>query len=192
MKILSLYGTTEGQTRKVSEFIANKLRSYGDVVTILDATTLPEDLDLRDYHGAIIAASIHASQYQTPIVHFAKANHVWLNQMPSAFISVSLSAAGTELDELTAIASCAENFKLETGWSTADVHHVAGAFRFAEYDYFKRWVMKLIAWEKAVKVEPGKDFELTNWEALSVSVDTLRARFADKTTQKANQEGQKV
>lgn len=184
MKILLLYGTTEGQTRKVSEFVANKLRSYGDVVTMLDATALPADLDLRDFHGAIIAASLHAGQYQAPVAHFVKANHVWLNQMPSAFISVSLSAAGTDLDELKAIATCAENFKTETGWSKPDVHHVAGAFRFAEYDYFKRWVMKLIAWEKDVKVEPGKDLELTNWEALSVSVDTLRARFADKTTQK--------
>jgi hypothetical protein len=28
-----------------------------------------------------------------------------------------------------------------------------------------------------VKVEPGKDLELTNWEALSATVDAIRARF---------------
>ena len=47
MKILLLYGTTEGQTRKVSEFVANKLRSYGDVVTMLDATALPASVAAR-------------------------------------------------------------------------------------------------------------------------------------------------
>jgi hypothetical protein len=45
--------------------------------------------------------------------------------------------------------------------------------------------MKLIAWEKDIKVEPGKDLELTNWEALSATVDAMRARFAGARTRKS-------
>lgn len=58
------------------------------------------------------------------------------------------------------------------------------AFRFTEYDFFKRWVMKLIAWDKGVRLEPGKDLELTNWDALSTTVDAMRARFAGVKTKK--------
>jgi menaquinone-dependent protoporphyrinogen oxidase len=85
---------------------------------------------------------------------------------------------------LKGIADCAERFKADTRWTTSEVHHVAGAFRFTEYDFFKRWVMKLIAWEKNAKVEPGKDLELTNWEALSATIDAMRARFAGTKARK--------
>jgi menaquinone-dependent protoporphyrinogen oxidase len=180
MKILILYGTTEGQTRKICEFVAKQLKEHGDTVALVDATGQTEIIDLRDYDAAIIAASLHAGQYQASVTHFARANHAWLNRIPSAFVSVSLSAAGTDPDDLKGIADCAERFKSETGWSTAEVHQVAGAFRFTEYDFFKRWVMKLIAWEKKVTVEPGKDLELTNWDALAETVDAMRARFSDK------------
>jgi menaquinone-dependent protoporphyrinogen oxidase len=179
MKILVLYGTTEGQTRKIAEFIARHLRDIGDAVSLVDATGDLSTVEVRDHDAAIVAASLHAGEYQKPVVHFARANHAWLNMMPSAFVSVSLSAAGSDPEDLKGIADCAERFKTETGWTTAEVHHVAGAFRFTEYDFFKRWVMKLIAWEKSVKVEPGQDLELTNWEALSATVEAMRARFAD-------------
>lgn len=184
MKILVLYGTTEGQTRKIAEFIAGHLRGIGDAVSLVDATGDLSMLDVRDNDAVIIAASLHAGEYQKPVVHFARANHAWLNLMPSAFVSVSLSAAGTDPEDLKGIAECAERFKSETGWTTAEVHQVAGAFRFTEYDFFKRWVMKLIAWEKSVKVEPGKDLELTNWDKLSATVTALRARFADTKTKR--------
>ncbi len=181
MKILLLYGTTEGQTRKIAEFVAKRLRDIGDAVTLIDATGDTTLVDLRAYDAAVIAASLHAGQYQNPVVHFARVNHAWLNMMPTAFISVSLSAAGTDPEDLKGIADCAERFKAETGWTTPAVHQVAGAFRFTEYDFFKRWVLKLIAWEKGVKVEPGKDVEFTNWDALAATIDAMRARFAGMT-----------
>lgn len=186
MKILILYGTTEGQTRKIAEFIAKQLKGYGDTVTLVDATGDVSGIDMRDYDAAILAASLHAGQYQGPVAHFARTNRTWLNRIPTAFVSVSLSAAGNDPEDLKGIAECAERFKSETGWTTPEVHQVAGAFRFTEYDFFKRWVMKLIAWEKDVKVEPGKDLELTNWEALSATVDAVRARFAGAKAQKVN------
>lgn len=178
MKILLLYGTTEGQTRKIAEFVAKRLGGIGDAVTLVDATGDTSLIDLRAYDAAVIAASLHAGQYQGPVAHFVRANHAWLNKMPSAFISVSLSAAGTDPEELKGIADCADRFKADTGWTAPDIHQVAGAFRFTEYDFFKRWVLKLIAWEKGVKVEPGKDVELTNWDALAAAVDAMRAHFA--------------
>lgn len=178
MKILLLYGTTEGQTRKISEFVAKRLRDIGDAVTLVDATGDTTLVDLRSYDAAIVAASLHAGQYQSSVTHFVRANHAWLNMMPSAFISVSLSAAGTDPEDLKGIADCAARFKADTNWTTPAVHQIAGAFRFTEYDFFKRWVLKLIAWEKGVKVEPGKDVELTNWDALAATVDSMRARFA--------------
>jgi len=65
MKILLLYGTTEGQTRKIAEFVAKRLRDIGDTVTLVDATGDTTLVDLRAHDAAIVAASLHVGQYQT-------------------------------------------------------------------------------------------------------------------------------
>ena len=179
MKILVLYGTSEGQTQKICAFIAERLRSKGDVVTLVDAAAPGETVDLRDYQGAIVAASIHIGQYQRTVVQFARANHARLNEMPSAFVSVSLSTVDSDAEERKSLAVITENFKAYTGWTNAEIHHVAGAFRVGAYDFFKRWVMRLVAWDKKLKLEPGKDLELTDWTALGATADALHARFAE-------------
>ncbi|MBP6014134.1 MAG: protoporphyrinogen oxidase [Alphaproteobacteria bacterium] len=178
MKILVLYGTSEGQTRKVCSFIAERLRAQGDVVTLADATASAGTIDLHDYQGAIIAASIHIGRYQSAVTDFVRAHHARLNQMPSAFVSVSLSTVDSDSEEQLSLATIVENFRGYTGWTNADVHHVAGAVRISAYDFFKYWTMRALAWEKNLKLEPGKDLELTDWDALAATVDRLRARFA--------------
>ncbi|MEQ1864739.1 MAG: flavodoxin domain-containing protein [Micropepsaceae bacterium] len=186
MKILVLYGTTEGQTRKICEFIGVRLRFKGDEVRQVDAAEPGERIDLNAYQGAIVAASIHVGQYQSAVVDFARANQARLNQMPSAFISVSLSAVDSDSEERLSLATIAENFRGYTGWTNAEIHHVAGAVRVSEYDFFKRLAMRMLAWEKKLKLEPGKDLELTDWAALGVTVDGLRARFVEANARKAD------
>jgi menaquinone-dependent protoporphyrinogen oxidase len=176
MKILVLYCTTEGQTRKIAEFISNRLKQQGENVTLTEAAEAPWDLRPNEYDAAILAASLHAGVYQEPLIKFARTHNARLNQMPSAFLSVSLSAAGREPEELKGIAACADRFRQETGWAPTEVHHVAGAFRFTEYDFFKRWVMRLIAWEKGVKIGPSQELELTDWDGLAKIADDFRTR----------------
>ncbi|MEQ1865525.1 MAG: flavodoxin domain-containing protein [Micropepsaceae bacterium] len=178
MKILIVYGTTEGQTRKIADFVVNRLKQQGETVTLTDATDAPWDLRPNEYDAAILAASLHAGVYQGPLINYARTHQARLNQMPSAFLSVSLSAAGRDAGELKGIADCADRFKRETGWTPTEIHHVAGAFRFTEYDFFKRWVMRLIAWEKGVKIGHTQELELTDWDALAKIVDGFRARAA--------------
>jgi menaquinone-dependent protoporphyrinogen oxidase len=185
MNILLLYATTEGQTRKIAEFAANRLRGAGDNVAMIEAGAASQALDLAPFDGAILAASLHVGQYQKPLVAFARQNHEWLNRTPSAFLSVSLAAVDSDAEELKSLAFIADNFKAYTGWTAAEIHHVAGAFRFSEYDFFKRWVMRLVSWEKSIKVKPGENLELTDWNALGATVDALRARFADKAASHA-------
>jgi menaquinone-dependent protoporphyrinogen oxidase len=187
MKILALYGTTEGQTRKICEFIAERLRSKGDSVTLTDASSTTARVDLRDYEGAIVAASIHAGQYQRAVVQFVRDNHARLNQMPSAFVSVSLSTVDSDAEERKSLATITDNFRAYTGWTNVEIHHVAGAFRVGEYNFFRGWLMKLVAWDKSLKLEPGKDLELTDWRALAATVDGLHTRFVDAIARNADQ-----
>jgi menaquinone-dependent protoporphyrinogen oxidase len=47
------------------------------------------------------------------------------------------------------------------------VHHVAGAFRFTQYDFFKSLAMRWIAHNKGEEVDPHADKEYTDWDALA-------------------------
>jgi menaquinone-dependent protoporphyrinogen oxidase len=177
MKILILYGTTEGQTAKIAEFVAARLRFAGDEVTLVDAST-SASIDVQGFQGAIVAASVHVGMYQERVVDFVRANAEWLKRTPSAFLSVSLSAVSSDAEEAKSLQTITENFKGYTGWTNAEIHHVGGAIRFGEYDFFRRWLMRAIAWEKGLTVTHGQDMELTNWSALGATVDALRLRFA--------------
>jgi menaquinone-dependent protoporphyrinogen oxidase len=172
MKILIYYATTEGQTRKIAEFVGQQLS--GDAVTIVDAVNVPDALDLDQFDAAILAASLHMHRYQAALVEFATDHHSKLNTLPSLFISVSLSAASEDVDDLAGLAACDEKFKAETEWRPRKVLHVAGAFRFTKYDFFKSLVMRRIAKEKKVKVNPHEDLELTGWEALARDIKAFR------------------
>ena len=52
-------------------------------------------------------------------------------------------------------------------------HNAAGALKYVEYDYFKRWMMKRIAEEEDGPTDTSRDHELTDWPALDEFVDAF-------------------
>jgi menaquinone-dependent protoporphyrinogen oxidase len=98
--------------------------------------------------------------------------------VPTLFLSVSLSAAGKDAGDWEGLGVCVERFVRETGWTPARVEHVAGAFRFSEYDFFKSWAMRWIAAERDDEVKAGEDKEYTDWEALGALLKDWTAGLA--------------
>lgn len=173
-KLLIVYGTTEGQTRKIAERIAQRARDTGHEVALHDATALPRDLGPAASSAVIVAGSVHIGRHQSSIDHFVRTHRNELENRPSAFVSVSLSAAGDEHDRQDA-RECAEHFLAGTGWRPTTIHLAAGAFRFSQYDFFKRWIMRRIAREKGTPTDTGQDYEFTDWPALDRFVDDFLA-----------------
>ena len=169
MKTLIVYGTTEGQTRKICRFIADVLYDHGHMVELLPAA-LTQDLDLGRFERVILAGSVHAGQLQKDLHGFATEQAAVLNGLPTLYLQVSLAAAGDDPEEWRDLDRIAERFCSETGWKPGQVQQVAGAFRFSEYDFFKTWAMRWIAHQKGQKVVPGEDKEYTDWDALTKTV----------------------
>lgn len=172
MNILILFATTEGQTRKISLFMRDRLERAGHKVRLIEASD-DIDVDPASFDRVIIAASLHSGSYQTPVIAFAVHHHAALNQMNAVFVSVSLSAAGKDPEDVNGLADCLAAFERETGWRPARVEHVAGAFRFMAYDILKRWALTYIAWRKGQSTDTSQDHELTDWEALTRLTDRI-------------------
>ncbi|WP_149586609.1 flavodoxin domain-containing protein [Tabrizicola flagellatus] len=179
MQILIAYATTDGQTRKIARFAADRLAGQGHAVELLNLEDA-EGLDLARFDAAILAGSLHAGGYQKALTRFASAERVNLALMPTLFFSVSLSAAGQDAEDWAGLRKCLADFELETGWTPGRVEHVAGAFRFSEYDFFRAWAMRRIADMKGETVEPGKDKEYTDWAALGTTLDAWVANLTPR------------
>lgn len=168
MNVLTIYGTTEGQTRKIAEWTANHISERGHQAELYDSAAPTSDLDLETYDAFIVAASVHQECHQETVINFVIAHLEVLGAKPSAFISVSLSAvlegAGTEAQKYV------DSFVSATGWRPRMTLLLGGALRFTEYDYFQQQIVKFIVM-KGGAVSTGQDREFTDWNALASFVD---------------------
>ena len=194
MKILIAYATTDGQSRKIARFAADRLADSGHAVELLCVDDA-KGLDLTRFHGVIVGGSGHMGGYQKALTRFVTeaqtalggrrrlaADGAWwqtaLGGKPSLMLSVSLSAAGTDAEDWAGIHKCVAQFEADTGWIPGRVEPVAGAFRFSEYDFFRAWAMRRIADQKGETIEAGKDKEYTDWDKLGAVLDDWAAGIA--------------
>ena len=112
MNVLIVYGTTEGQTRKIAEWTAMRVRERGHETELVDGVALVADLNFEAYDACIIAASVHQEYHQEIITNFVIAHLKVLEDKPSAFISVSLSAVLEEKEAQRYV----DKFVAMTGW----------------------------------------------------------------------------
>jgi menaquinone-dependent protoporphyrinogen oxidase len=167
MNIIILYTTVEGQTRKIAESMARFYEGRGWHVAIANVMNMME-FGLERPDAVIMAAPVHAGRYPTPLMHFIRQEKDWLNSVPSAFVSVSLSIRSDDADERAEAQAYPNALMAETGWTPKMIHHAAGALRFTEYDFFKRWMVKRIAKNDGRPADKSQDYEFTNWDALEV------------------------
>lgn len=162
--ILVAYGTTEGQTRKIAEFIGKALKEAGYRVQLLD-TASPQAANVQPvYAAAILGGSVHQDKHLGALTHFVKANIGWLNAMPTAFFSVSLTAALADDESRHETERMLQGFLEDTGLKPARVRCIAGALKYTQYDFFKRLVMRTIAKKVGGSTDTAHDREYTDWD----------------------------
>jgi menaquinone-dependent protoporphyrinogen oxidase len=169
MRILIAYATTDGQTRKIAQRVADICMNQNHSVEVIPAGEADET-DLSRFDAAILAGSLHAGSYQKPLSEFAAGHARFLNTMPSLFLPVSLSAAGTDDADWKGLEKATAEFIEATGWKPGAVEHVAGAFRFSQYDVVRAFLMRRIATKKDPKIDVTKDQEYTDWVKLGRAV----------------------
>ena len=173
-----LCATTEGHTRRIAEQIASTLRQQGLDSEARDLGAVLPSIDWLNVHGVVLGASIYAGRHQKVAEAFAKTEARHLAVRPSAFFSVSLSAGSRKPAEVEAARALARGFVKAAGWEPRRVECFAGTLAYSHYGFFKRQVMRFIAWREGAPTDARRDYEFTDWAAvrrfaLDVAADVL-------------------
>ena len=121
-KILIAYGTTEGQTARIADHIADAIRKYGVEAEALDLKR-SKDVSVDGYDALIVGGSIHMGKHQEDVADFVRKHRAVLERRPSAFFSVSLAAHG----DMENAEAYVENFEQQTGWRPTKIGLFSGA-----------------------------------------------------------------
>jgi menaquinone-dependent protoporphyrinogen oxidase len=170
MRNLIVYGSTEGHTRALVHFAAEQLHAAGHTALTEEAGPDPDHPNPKEYDVTFLAGSVHVGRYQPALTAYARAQHETLNARPSAFISVSLSAAGANPNDWEGLDQCLVRFEHETLWTPKAVHQAAGAILYSQYDFFERLALKHIAAERGQRTHMSTDYDFTDYEALKTFV----------------------
>lgn len=162
MKLLIIYGTTEGQTRKIAEFMHEEAKTMGHEPTTIDSTLTPPPLE--DFDAILIGSSIHTGKYHNAVVHFVKDHATLLNEKLTGFFSVSLAAASEMEESWKELEKITTDLLEDTNWQPDEVVQLAGALKYTQYDFFKKFIMRMIAKKEGGETDTSKDYEYTNWE----------------------------
>ena len=171
--ILIVYGTTEGHTRKIAQHIGGFIREMGHNAEVLDSADVREEFKADGFNSFIVMGSLHQGNHQRSLVHFVKKHREELKLAPSAFLSISLTAASKDGDHLEELQECVDRFTEETEWTPTKWIPVAGALKYIEYDWFKRMILKSISKKAGGDTDTSKDYEYTDWAELEAFVKTF-------------------
>src|SRR5215208_8157558 len=111
IRVLIPYGTTEGLTARISDYVADVIRGHGHEANAVDIKGSGAT-ELDGYDAVIVGASIHMGKHEDYVLEFVRENRDELGRLPSAFFSVSMAAH----DNMGEAAGYIEEFVRETGW----------------------------------------------------------------------------
>jgi menaquinone-dependent protoporphyrinogen oxidase len=162
--VLIVYGTTEGQTAKISEALAKEISSKGHRVRVFPASDAPMKQELEAFDAVVVGSSVHAGKFDRALRNWAKRNFVFLQRKPSAFFSVCLGILEKNFKAKREEADIVAAFLREAGWNP-ELHTIfAGALKYSQYGWLKKLVMKSIAKKAKGDTDTSRDYEYTNWD----------------------------
>ena len=168
------YATTQGQTRRIAERLAERLRKHGlDGRPIALVSDDAKGVDWTRVRGVALGASVHAQGHQKEAIAFATRHRAQLSMVPSLFFSVCLAAASKNATEVEAAQKIADAFAMKTGWRATRSVAVAGRLAYTQYNWLLRRIMRRIAMKEGGSTDMTRDHEYTDWGGVERLADEL-------------------
>jgi len=173
-RVLVLYATVDGQTRRLAERVAGQLARDGIEAVVGNANAAECTSDLEKFDGVIVGAGIRYGDYPKYVAPLVR-ERIAPRSIPGAFFSVCLSAGGPGARPKTA-QRYVDKFLERSRWRPAQVASFGGALLYTRYNPVIRFLMRMIVGFAGGHTDMSRDYEYTDWAA----VDRFAADFGQR------------
>jgi menaquinone-dependent protoporphyrinogen oxidase len=162
-KILILYASRYGQTKKISQYIGERL-SQNDNQVDLRSISDPLPKNLSEYQALLLGSSIYVGKPNKQLTRWAFQHRDAIASLPfKALFLVDLNAADPRPKALEMEKILMEQFQEATGCKPDLTANLIGALNYRSYGFFIRWILKQISKKAGGPVDTSRNYELTRW-----------------------------
>ena len=186
MQILIVYGSLEGQTKRIAERISAILEDKGHDVTTLPDDQVPADLALEQFDAAIVGGPIHMGKFPKPVKRFVTTHRDWLNKVPGALFTVCMAINSKRPGSREQAIRYGEEFLIQSGWRPGLSATFAGAVKYTQYDFITRIIMKMISKREGGSTDTTHDHEYTDWDSVAHFAEEFNAVLGTATREQTD------
>ena len=161
-RILIIYSTTDGHTRKISQRLQQVIEQQNHQIKIVSIND-EADVDLTLFDKIVVGASIRYGKHSPHIYQFIKRNQLILESMPNAFFSVNVVARKAEKCQADTNPYL-KKFLKQIAWKPKQLAVFAGKIDYPKYSFWDRSIIRLIMWITKGPTDPKTVKEFTNWQ----------------------------
>ena len=161
-KILILYASTDGHTRKICNRLQQVIEQQGHQVTLVSIDN-ESQVDLQAFNKIVIGASIRYGKHNPKITDFINRNKQLLDSKPNAFFSVNIVARKPEKNQPDTNPYL-RKFLKKIAWRPKELAVFAGKLEYPKYSFFDRTMIRLIMFITKGPTDPTAVIEFTDWQ----------------------------
>jgi menaquinone-dependent protoporphyrinogen oxidase len=173
-RILILYSTTDGHTRRICERLQRVIEGQGHQVTLVDLEAGP-DFDLAPFDKLVIGARIRYGRHSPRVAEFVNRYRKFLVDKPSAFFSVNIVARKPEKNR-PETSPYVRRFLSQVSWRPTQAAVFAGKLDYPKYGFWDRTIIRFIMWMTRGPTDPATVVEFTDWgevDAFGLAISTM-------------------
>ena len=161
-KILILYSSTDGHTRKICNRLRQVIEQGAHQVTLVSVKDEPH-VDLQPFDKIVIGASIRYGKHSAQIVHFINSNAQLLDSKSNAFFSVNIVARKPEKNR-PETNPYMRKFLTQISWRPRELAVFAGKIDYPRYSFIDRLMIRLIMFITKGPTDSKAVVEYTDWQ----------------------------
>ena len=171
---LIIYSSTDGHTKTICKRIIDFLNDGNatKLISLKDA----KNLDISKFNKIIIGASIRYGRHSKDLYKFIELNKSILDQKQSGFFSVNVVARKSEKNTPDTNPYIKKFLKISK-WKPKKIRVFAGKVDYPNYNFFDKYIIKLIMFITSGPVDTSQSYEFTDWSKVDEFANELNLNY---------------
>ena len=164
-KILLIYSSTDGHTKKICLRLKQLLETQNNQVTLVSINDANSS-DLTSFDKIVMGASIRYGKHSKQTYEFIKDNQEILEGKANAFFSVNVVARKSKKNT-PETNPYLQKFLKQITWKPKKLAVFAGKIEYQKYTFWDRLMIRTIMWMTKGPTDPKTNIEFTKWHQVS-------------------------